>query len=147
MNRKQCEEMLEFLKQEVENKEYNLWIPDIDSFYWYINSKGESKKDKWGNLPENYARLNIGNVYKSQEEADFYLEHLKVKNELKKYSCDFKYKKRNYYMFYHDYNRKVVIGCDESIERPDIYFKSEERAEEVIKKVGLERIIKYYLGV
>ena len=40
-----------------------------------------------------------------------------------------------------------MIGCEEYIQRPDIYFKSYEEAEEVIKKVGEERILKYYLGV
>lgn len=115
--------------------------------YFYIDSVGNICCATFNGFIVDEYRMDMGNLFKTEQEAKHEIERRKVITKLKKYSSEFDYGKRNYFMFYSNKYSKIMIGCEEYIQRPDIYFESYEEAEEVIKKVGRERIIKYYLGV
>lgn len=93
---------------------------------------------------------NIGNCFRTREEAEFEVERLKVLKELKEFACDikeFKLYDDKWYLSYNSLDKKISIDRDGIFARHGIYFKRKEDAEQVLELVGEERIIKYYIGI
>ena len=92
-------------------------------------------------------------MFLKKKEAKFAVERLKVIAELKKYAKEFSDEEwlnqsivKHYIIF--DYEDHVInIGYVCFTKVSDIYFESEEKAQEAIEAVGEDRIKKYYLGV
>lgn len=66
------------------SKESRVWKPKKIDQYYYINDFTDVCTDTWQEAGADYKRFEIGNVYKTREEACFALERAKVKAELKK---------------------------------------------------------------
>ena len=160
MNRKQCEEMLEFLKQEVEifNKKIEefkkletegcgVWKPEIDEDYWYIDSYGYIKKEKWDSILAENFRFNIGNVFRTEKEAKDEVERRKVLTELKRFSRNFELYKNNYCIKYDMISKKIDVYNNYVFTTAELVFETEKDARDAIASVGEERVLKYYLGV
>ena len=89
----------------------------------------------------------IGNVFRTQEEAEFRVEQLKVEAELRRFSRKFVAGERNY-SFYFDHRINCICTTDYSYTQEDnIHFASEEIAQKAIDTVGEERIKRYYFGI
>ena len=107
----------------------------------------------WHNDDNDHNRLRFGNVFLTEEDAKFASERLKVIAELKKYAKKFSDEEwlnqsieKHYIIF--DYEDHVInIGYVCVTKVSDIYFESEEKAQEAIESVGEDRVKKYYLGV
>lgn len=84
---------------------------------------------------------------KLKEDKKILIESYKVIEEMEKYSCEYDYDAKNYYIFYNHLLKSIVIGFDTYKQRTDIYFSSRNKVEEAIKHIGLRRILKYYLRV
>lgn len=160
MNRKQCEEMLEFLKEEVEifNKKieefkkletegYGVWKPKIDEFYYFVNGSGSIECAKWSDLGIEKGRLNFGNVFKNKEEAEYEVECRKVLTELKRFSRKFEIYKNNYCIKYDMISKKINVYNNYVFATSELIFETEKDARDAIASVGEENILKYYLGV
>lgn len=133
--------------KELENPEqgiYDLWIPKDGENYWYINSKGEPKKDIWDSLPENYARLNRGNIFKTEDDASYESERIKIIATIKQLSRDFHMGSSNFYLYIFGPENHLSYDyiADNNIQGV-IYFESEEKIQEAIKTVGVDNIKKY----
>lgn len=115
--------------------------------YFYINSVGHIRCATFHSFIVDDYRLDIGNLFKTKQEAKHEVERRKVLAELKKYSSEFEYGKENYFMYYHNKYKMVLISCEEIAQRSELYFESNEKIKQAIENVGEERIIKYYLGV
>ena len=110
----------------------------------------------WKDRPTDFNIYHINNVFKTEEEAEFMVEKLKVIHELKQFAED---KDRpwdtvtKHWTIYFDsgaYKRLGVIlinSCAYVKEGGAIYFESEEKAREALKAVGEDRVKKYYLEV
>ena len=118
-----------------------------DSTYWYIDSFGTVKDETWHKFIGDDFRFDIGNVFKTEEEAIFEVGRLKVIAELKKFSCKFRNDELNYYIFidYKTNNLETILS--DNYMRFDFYFESNEKAKEAIEKVGEDRIKKYLFGI
>lgn len=69
---KECQEKLEELK-----KEQELWPQDGDE-YWYINDYGDAARGYWISVSCcNLDKFNIGNIFKTKEDAKRAVEGLK----------------------------------------------------------------------
>lgn len=160
MNRKQCEEILEFLKQEVEifNKKieefkkletevYDVWKPKITEFYYFINGSGSIEYAKWSDLGIEKGRLNFGNVFKTREEAEYEVERRKVIHELKRFSRNFEIYKNNYCIKYDMISKNINVYNNYVFATGELVFATEKDARDAIASVGEENILKYYLGV
>ena len=125
-----------------------LLFPETDEEYWFIYSFGEIDNEKWLDFQVDKDRLYIGNVFKSEEEAKFQVEKLKVLAELRRYSREFKYGSANFCLHSygtHDefvYNNYSYQKCQGAL-----YFESEEVLKDAIRKVGEERIKRYLFGI
>lgn len=133
------------LKEEFKEKgNSGYWTPEYHDEYYFIDDMGEVAWTAWGDYYKHDYRLEIGNVFKTEEEAEFEIERLKVLTEMKKYSKPFSCIKDNYYIYYAS-NQIRVDECD--IQTNDIYFENEKMARKAINEIGEERIKKYYLRV
>ncbi|MGX7077454.1 hypothetical protein [Globicatella sanguinis] len=144
MKIKELSEEIERLKAE---KEKEVWKPKCGDKYWTISHNGYVVQARWmGDEAEDdiYA---IGNVFKTEEEAEFRVEQLKVEAELRRFSRPFKNDSENYTLRYWQDEDILEIICFEFSQCGNLYFPSEDIAQKAIDTVGEERIKKYYFGV
>ena len=105
-----------------------------------------------GNDADKCAR-SIGLITLTPEELEFKIESMKVYEELKRFAKDFtneewldiRIKKTFFYFSFT--SSSIHFANDLYCKRHDLYFESEEKAEEAVKAVGEERVKKYYFGV
>ena len=138
-----------------EKKKY--WTPKEKEKYFYIEDCMGVSDDRNVQAPIDYCRFNIGNCFKTKEEAEHMIEKLKVINELQKFAYENNEKEIDWKNFnqckykivydaedeelYVDYN----IKCES--EPFNIYFTSSKIAKKAIEAVGEDRIKKYYFNV
>lgn len=120
---------------------------------FFLTGSGIVQGGIWRDDMISLSMLSIGNMFLTEEDAEFAIERLEVIAELKKYAKEFSDEEwlnqsivKHYIIF--DYEDHVInIGYVCFTKVSDIYFESEEKAQEAIKAVGEDRIKKYYLGV
>ena len=139
--KKRIAELEEQAKEEQE-------FPQDGDVYWYINPLGFAFHDEWSGFITERHKIEIGNVFKTKEQADFAVEKLKVEAELQKFGRPFEYGKFNYCLLFdidgNNFRTDVTSYCPS---QGAIYFESEEKAQEAVSAVGKERIKKYIFGV
>jgi hypothetical protein len=86
------EQELQKLKEEVEKDGQEVGVRDGDT-YWFLSSAGETLSDPWDGGAFDGARLAIGNVFKTREEAQHRSDFLKVLTKLRKATNKYKYMK------------------------------------------------------
>ena len=123
-------------------------FPEYGDIYWCIDSEGIVYVNTFEGIQADRNILEIGNMFKTKEQAEFVVEKLKVEAELRKFSRPFEYGKFNYYLFFdidgNSFRTDFTSYCPP---QGAIYFESEEKAQQAIQAVGEERIKKYIFGV
>lgn len=138
------------------------WKPREGELYFYINSNGEIEYRYYKNRNINDKRriCNIGNYFKTDEEAEHMVEKLKVIKELQDFAIENRDEEisweeddeynRYKYSIYFDYRLESIrvnwttVAHDSPF---NLYFTSLEIAKEAIKKIGEDRIKKYYFDI
>ena len=138
-------EKIKALKVEVQQE--NEFPQDGDD-YWYICDEGDILTESWDGLDFEEYRLAIGNIFKTEKEARFAVEKLKVEAELRKFSRPFECGA---------FNCCISLDTDEDCFYVDssryfqsqgtIHFESKVKAQQAIESVGEDRIKKYLFGV
>lgn len=131
-----------------------VWKPECDKNYWIINGF-RVVNSSWDNDNVDYRRYEIGNCFKTEKEAKFALEKLKVEAELRRFAeenneCEIDWTDKDqekWCMCYSYYYGNIYFIDAGSYKRNDIYFTSKEIGEQAIKHIGEERLKKYYFGV
>lgn len=138
-------ERLKALKSEVQQEQE---FPQGGDEYWYVSATGRALITEWEGYGVEKDALEIGNVFKTEEEAEFAVEKLKVEAELRNYSRPFKCGEINRYIFL-DTNIECidVAGTCYNQYQGTIYFESKDKAEEAIESVGEDRIKKFIFGM
>ena len=142
-------EMIDEFDKRVEAlKEEEQEFPQDGDEYWSISETGEIIGDKWDSLDFEKYMLEIGNVFKTKQQAEFAIEKLKVEAELRKFSQPFDYENRNWVILWSNFEKNIQIKWSAgTVRQGSIYFESKEKAEEAVKSVGEDRIKKYIFGV
>lgn len=123
-------------------------FPQKDDTYWYINTYGVVSDETWENHLTDTDMFKIGNVFKTEEQAKFAVEKLKVEAELRKFSRPFGIGGFNYCILGDLEEGRVDVMCRAYLPtQGTIYFESAEKAQQAIESVGEERIKKYIFGV
>lgn len=133
------------------------WKPREGELYFYVNSNGEIEYRYYKNRNINDKRriCNIGNYFKTDEEADHMVEKLKVIKELKELSnikfnmSDYLKNNKIYYIAY-DFTQNRIVPLFDNISRNipfNVYFSAKEDCEKAITKIGKERLEKYYFDI
>ena len=131
-----------------------VWKPECNKKYWIINGF-RVVDSSWNNDNVDYGCYEIGNCFKTEKEAKFALEKLKVEAELRRFAeenneCEIDWTDKKHEKWFIFYNCK-----EEIIDTLYVYdlcicnicFTSEEIARQAIKSIGEERLKKYYFGV
>ena len=137
------------------NKPVNkVWKPGDGETYFYLFGTGSIHVDRWNNCDIDCSRYEIGNCFKTREEAEFVLERQKVITELKRYALehnegeiDWNTRKKNFYIYYSYYINRIDIDFATHMRESIVYFTSREIAEQAIQEIGEERLKKYYFEV
>ena len=138
-----------------EKKKY--WTPKEKEKYFYIEDCMGVSDDRNVQAPIDYCRFNIGNCFKTKEEAEHILEKLKVIHELQKFAyenneeeIDWKnFNQCKYKIFYDAEDGDLYVDYSVQCESEpfNIYFTSFKVAKKAIEAVGEDRIKKYYFNV
>lgn len=146
-----------FKKQFVTKDKAILWKPEIGQPYHYINSAGGVEFSHWTNLYRENYYYDIGNTFKTKEEAQEALDtgwvakrkaEVKIlrfiaENDLER---DWEAGEPNYGLYYHNREREfdyLSLSNDRHSILP--YFKSREDAQKVIDAMTPE--LKILFGV
>lgn len=131
--------------------------PAKNDIYFYMSYDPEAiRSSLWAGDTFDNARFSLGNVFKTREEAKFALEKRKVEVELQDvadelndgWKPDWKNNKDyKYFMYYDCRTRKLIVGCNTACNHANVHFKDEPCAKEAIKRIGEERLKKYYFEV
>lgn len=141
----------------VEETKSKVWKPSAGELYYYINSKGQIEFSYYNNrsTKDKLRICNIGNYFKTDEEADHMVEKLKVIKELKELSnikfnmSDYLKNNKIYYIAY-DFTQNRIVPIFDNISRNipfNVYFSTKEDCEKAITKIGKERLERYYFDI
>lgn len=129
-----------------------IWKPEDGERYYYINSRVVVDLDYYcSNYDDDELRIRIGNVFKTEEEAEKMIKKLQIINTLKELSnIDFNDSNSDKYVIYYSTNYNNIMINKHSIvkELPfNIYFKTKEDCQKAIDTIGEENLKKYYFDV
>ena len=149
--RKEFENKIKELQEEYELEKSGKWIPQYREKYYYLSSCLEIFSDiNFENTLTLKERMKHSKVFKTKEEAQEYADYLKARKE---YSYEFSREEWeddgiDKYSIYYDYDyNNVMIGlCNTFRNLNQIYFKTEEKAQEFIDKYK-KQILKFEFGI
>lgn len=137
-------------------KKSKVWKPELEETYYRIEGT-KVISNIWHNIPYDNYSYSIGNCSPTKEKAKFAVERLKVITELKRFAQEHNEKEIDWrdfgqckyfiYCEFHDNAEYIDIGCAKECKSNDIYFTSEEIAQQAIEAIGEDRIKKYYFEV
>lgn len=127
------------------NQENRVWKPEDREKYYYIDGYSCATEDSWEGLEVDIDRFDIGNAFKTREEAElqkYALEHNDPEKEA--WNND-----NGHYMiaFNHRVNDLFITRGYYIEEESATCFTSAPIARDAIEAVGEERILKYIFGV
>lgn len=123
-------------------------FPQDGDDYWYIDDEGGVFSTYYDNHYIDRYHQSIGNIFQTEEQAEFVVEKLKVESELRKFSRPFKYGDWNFEILWNNHENNIELDWSGYVVRQSvIYFESGEIAEKAIESVGKERIKKYIFGI
>lgn len=156
MTNKEYEQRLETLEREIaalklENVEDESEKPPHQrpklkqgEIYYSIENNGKAYSRTWIDTGWDSERLAFGNVFATEEAADFAAERLKVIAEMREWAGKWDDP------WYLRYDGGEIVACKRlvlTLSLGELRFRSEDDANNCIKAVGKDRLIKYYFGV
>lgn len=137
--------------------EKKVWKPQKEERYYFIKTGGVVCHEENCNIYIDIDRFNIGNCFKTEEEAKHMVEKLKVIKELRDFAIEHNTKEIDWndeeqakHVFHCCLKNKQIYftGTYQAKESPlAVYFTSEELAKQAIEKIGEERIKRYYFDI
>lgn len=139
----------------VEETKSKVWKPNKNEKYCYIGGDGDIYHTVNVNLTADDCIFSIGNYFKTDEEAEHMVEKLKVIKELQDFAIENRDEEIDWYdkeqdkweISYKDSNVEPICNNYYRAQAFNIYFASKEIAQEAIKKIGEDRIKKYYFDI
>lgn len=152
-NLSEDEKNMLFRLVEKANKPQNkVWKPNFNEDYYTINGYAVMLQN-FTNDNSDKTRYALGNCFKTEKEAKFVVEKLKVIAELKRfaeenneYEIDWNNSvQKKWCIFYDHQDYRIDSGCWKSCQQDAlVWFTSSEIAERAIKTIGEDRLRKYY---
>ncbi len=132
-------------KQDVKVKK-----PQYGDTVYYINYIGRIRKRTWINDEDDLDMWELGNIFFTEEEAEFAREKKKVEVELERYAKEHNAPtlEDEYFILYDEYNEELDYDVwADYIPQGAVVFASKQLVFDAIEAVGKERILKYIFGV
>lgn len=141
-------------------EESKVWKPKKGEKYWYIYNASDIVDDTNDTSKTDEDRFSIGNCFKTEEEAQYMVEKLKVIKELKDFALENNEEEIDWNNPEQDKYTLILRDTDNYRRRLEfnarlfdqgspfnICFTSEEICKQAAEKVGIERILKYYFNI
>lgn len=139
----------------VEKNKIKVWEPSLGDLYYYINSNGDIKFSYYNT--RSIDKRCIGNYFKTDEEAEHMVEKLKVIKELQDFAIENRDEEIDWYdkeqdkwaICYDIGDKEIAYESGKKIKSVpfNVYFATEQDCERAIKKIGEDRIKKYYFDM
>ncbi|WP_373751880.1 hypothetical protein, partial [Jeotgalibaca porci] len=111
-------------------------FPQDGDAYWFIDDEGGMSSTFYKNYYLDIYRQKIGNIFRTEEEAEFAAKKLRVEAELRKFSRPFKEDEYNYFIQINSSHNNIVVDSDDCYQtQGTIYFKSTTIANEATDTV------------
>lgn len=131
-------------------KPKNVWCLKKGDTYYTVDIDGSVIKERWRDEDYEKSYRNSGNVFLTEEEANFDVERRNIEAKMIKLGGRRVFKKgeRNWYIRYNFYTDSVDVDYNmyDTYGRGIMYFDSDEKAKEIIKEIGEDRLKKYIFG-
>lgn len=136
-------------------KKSKVWEPADREKYYYVRSDGEVLHGYYEKCCSfDCSIYSIGNCFRTEEEAKFVAEKIKVTAELKRFAeennknIDWNDESQDKYCLRYDckYN-EMLVECNQFLKHNSIYFSSKEIAKRAITTIGIKRLKKYFFEV
>ena len=146
-------------KKATDGKLREWWVPVKDEQYFCVGTSGNVIRTFWQDDYYDHERLLFGNVFKTEEEAEFEAERRKVYFELKKYvyehdprpitEKEWRTNCIKKYCIAYNYKRDIITFCKRECLKDmwTISASNEQVLEDAIKAIGEDRIKKYLFEV
>lgn len=141
------EEKIKAYEEGLNSQNTRQWIPEKEEMYWCMDNNGWAFSSPWEDHTLDKDRLEIGNVFKTEKEAEFEVERLKILATMKKYSRPFVEGDDNYYMELNHKRDNIEVSSYFLYDTGVYHFESEEMAQRVIDEIGKDRLKKYYFRI
>lgn len=145
LSQEEREQLLELVE-----KVYKLvkreWPQEGDDYYC-LASDGYIEVESWYGGEVNRYHYDVGNCFRTKEEAERYSEHLKVCAELRR-MADGSVKDEEWHVPHYDsFNDHVFVYMHDVYSETPYIFASDESAQKAIDTIGEERLKKYWFRV
>lgn len=146
-------EITEQIEKCIPHNPKTVWDLKIGDRYCYVNTLNTIRNEVWINNYNEREMRKVGRIFLTKEEAEYQIEKMKVYEELKRFAKDFTDEEwedmtiPKFEISFEYITGKVELDSFGTSKCNQLYFESEEKAEEAIAFVGEERVKKYYLGV
>lgn len=123
-------------------------FPQLGNTYYCIDQNGRIARTKWDEATFDLEVRELGNVFRTKEDAEFAVEKLKVEAELRKFSTKYKPYTELYRLAFHSNSEKIIdVVANQSFQDITFHFADRDVAMEAVKSIGEHRIKKYIFGV
>ena len=129
-------------------KKKGKWMPEIGQSYYLVGSNGIVSWSAWNSDTVDDYRRDFMRIFKTEEEAERYLEIMKACKEAS-FEPDWGDADQNKYTIYYDYyDKKLRVSYHNScIYGEQFLFESKEIAQNLIDKFGDKDIAKYLFNI
>lgn len=124
--------------------------PEKGDTYFFIEVSGNITKSMWTNGLLDRKRWELGNIFFTEDEAEFAREKKKVEVELQRYAEEHNNPilKDNYYILYDEDDEELDFDVWVSSRvQGTVVFTSKQLVFDAIEAVGKDRILKYIFNV
>lgn len=151
---KGLEELNNALKAREEEEESKWWTPKVGEEYYYIKADGYDGHISTTNndeFPMDNDNIELGNAFKTKEEAERKLFELTLHHKLEKFAyenndreCDWRIGNQKFYIWYDYYDKQIrsASACS-SRHYGQVYFSSAKIAEKAIATFE-DDLIRYF---
>lgn len=119
----------------------------IGDRYYYIDQIGDICEETWRDGGFDLDCLWLGNIFLTEEDAEFEVERLKILKIMRDYSRPFKVESCNYVIHYDVSEGMIQTSYLRVCSNGLPVFESEKKAQQVIDLIGEDKLKKYWFGV
>lgn len=136
---------------EFEKQQYGRWKPSNGEVYFYIADYNGVQRSHWDDDDYDLFRWSVGNVYKTEEQAERALERMKIRTQLedialrlnKGINIDWNDVQQEKYFLFYDNEEHILTQDYKTISQSDDVYCVEPFLEVARKEIGEERLAKY----
>ena len=145
------QERIEKMEKELAELKASVVVwPKVGEKYWVVNTEGRAIELDFNDDKFDAGCIDIGNIFRTKEEAVREIERRKVLNELRKLAkaalgavkCDWKIEKEKWYVGYSHTSCEWFVSCTYRLESFGVvYFPTEETALAALETIGADRMM------